>query len=196
MNNDLLIKKLRIEDEELNIFQDPDPESPRDWDNLGKVVMFHKRYDFPNELKLRYEDFNGWKDLEKHLYENENAALVLPIFMLDHSGITIKCGSFNDPWDSGQVGFICAIREDVKKSFGIKRISKKTLRKIENILLNEIETFDKYLTGQVFGFNLDKITVCNLREEHKKTIDSCWGFYDIDDILNDLDKKWGAIKNA
>lgn len=47
--SEYLVKSKRIGDELLEIFQDPEPESPREWDNLGKIEMYHRDYDFPHE---------------------------------------------------------------------------------------------------------------------------------------------------
>lgn len=32
--------------------------------------------------------------------------LLMPLYLYDHSGITISTSEFCDPWDSGQIGFI------------------------------------------------------------------------------------------
>ncbi|MHC4619185.1 MAG: hypothetical protein ACYTEQ_15685 [Planctomycetota bacterium] len=55
--------KVRIE-------QDPDAESPREWDNLGIMVCFHGRYTLGDDADthgLKSEYFDGWAELEAHL---------------------------------------------------------------------------------------------------------------------------------
>lgn len=37
---------------------------------------------------------------------------------MDHSGLAMQTTSFNDPWDSGQVGWIYVSKEDALKEFG------------------------------------------------------------------------------
>ena len=32
--------------------------------------------------------------------------ITLPLYLMDHSGLAMQTTSFNDPWDSGQVGWI------------------------------------------------------------------------------------------
>ena len=44
--------------------------------------------------------------------------VILPLYLFDHSGISISTGSFHDPWDSGQVGFIYASKEKAKEGWG------------------------------------------------------------------------------
>jgi hypothetical protein len=179
----------QIGDEILEVFPENDPESPREWDNLGKIEMYHRQYAFPHE--------GGFKDDQEGLealLKSDDIAVVLPIYMYEHSGITIRTFSFNDRWDSGQVGYIYATKEDVREAFNVKRISKKTLSRVEKNLISEIETYYKYLRGDIVGFTLSKISVCDHGDEHKDEIDSCWGFYDRDDIMDQVDEKWKTVE--
>ena len=42
--------------------------------------------------------------------------------------------------------------------------------KVEEVLKAEVKVFDKYLTGQVYGYVIE--------DEEEEHVDSCWGFYD------------------
>jgi hypothetical protein len=64
--------------------------------------------------------------------------------------------------------------EDIRKEYNVKRVSKKMRAKIEKYLTGEVETYDQYLTGEVYGFTIEK----GEDEEH---VDSCWGFYGYND---------------
>jgi hypothetical protein len=77
---------------------------------------------------------------------------------------------FSCPWDSGQVGWIYITREKVRKEYGCKRVTKKMVEKIKGYLRNEVETYDQYLTGDVYGFRITD-------EETEEEMDSCWGFF-------------------
>lgn len=94
-----------------------------------------------------------------------NNAVILPLYLYDHSGITMNTSGFSCPWDSGQVGWIYATHEEVKKKYG--DLSPENLGKAESLLQSEVEEYDLYLTGQCYGFRLYK---------DKDEIDSCWGF--------------------
>jgi len=97
------------------------------------------------------------------LAEREN--LILPLYLLDHSGITISTRDFHDRWDSGQVGWTYAGNADITKEYG--DASPESMEKAEHLLKTEVETYDCYLRGECYGFQLFKDGV----EE-----DSCWGF--------------------
>ena len=72
-------------------------------------------------------------------------------------------------WDWGQVGFIYATKEVILKEFSKKRLSKKLLEKVEEILVNEVKTYDQYLTGDVWGYIIE--------DDDGEHLESCWGFF-------------------
>jgi hypothetical protein len=191
------IRKARIGNEELRIVRDECEESPREWDNLGKIVCWHRRYQLPQEGPRKF-DTPG--DFSEYLKEIEYKVLILPIFMYDHSGVSISTSNqypFDDYWDAGQIGYIYVTYETIRKEYGVKRISKKTLQKAKSVLMSEVETYDQFLRGDVYGFVLVQLQVCNQGAEHENHIDSCYGFYGDDvtknGMLEYLDPKW---KNA
>lgn len=88
---------------------------------------------------------------------------ILPLYLYDHSGITISTAEFSCPWDSGQVGFIYAEKDNLTKQFG----DNLNLAEVKNILIAEVKEYDSYLQGECYGFELYK---------NEELHDSCWGF--------------------
>ena len=159
---------------ELEIEQDSSPDSPRTWDNLGTMVCFHKRYNLGDKTDYRSSDYDSWDELRQGIIENEGEVFMLPLYLYDHSGITISTRPFNCPWDSGQVGYIFVSKNKVKKE-GIDE------SKVIDYLKGEVETYDQYLTGDVWGYRIYEVETCSLGHEHKTLVDSCWGFYGEED---------------
>lgn len=155
-----------------------DCESPREWDNLGVMVLSHKRYDVPNEIELSFEDFDGWDEVEKHLRKEHDACIVLPVQMYDHSGVSIYVGDTHDRWDGGQLGFIFATKERVREWHGVKRITKELLADVEQTLRGEVEMYSKYANGEMYRFTLE--------DNRGEILDACGGYFDTDDILSEL----------
>ena len=193
------IETIKRGDEELRIIQDLDPLSPRDWDNLGTMVCFHSRYDLGDHDHDFWEHSGG--DVEGLLeYVNRDDVIALPLCLYDHSGISMSCSSFigraqHAEWDSGQVGYIFVTKERVREVYGVKRISPKLLETVTHNLKCEVDTYDQYLRGDIYGYQIVKLVKCEccgaVDEEH---IDSCWGFYG-DDIktngmLDHVGEEW------
>jgi hypothetical protein len=183
----------------IRIVQDQSPESPREWDNLGTMLCVHNRYDLGDSTDINHNDFDSWAEMEKHLYKKEDAAIVLPLYLYDHSGITISTGSFSCRFDSGQIGFIYISRAKILKEYGRKIVTKALKEKVTTYLEGEVKTYDQYLTGEVYGFIVEEATemvklsreeyeagVCDNVESETEwaEIDSCWGFYGDDFLTN------------
>lgn len=224
----------------VKIVEDSDPTSPRDWDNLGTMVCWHRNYtlgdeqphqspeDYRRDLACGFDPYLnsrleaieekyslglGYSGRTSELYRDlnndlkaavdavlEKHILELPLYLYDHSGITISTSSFSCRWDSGQVGFIYVTKERLRKEYGWKKITKQRADKIYGYLRSEVETYDQYLTNDVYGF---KHEVAELPEDYaylalidsKQVVpllekfldldedldwdeeDSCWGFY-------------------
>ena len=161
------------------IYRDECPESPREWDNMGVMVCFHNRYNLGDrDHGYSKEDFDNWDELEKIIWDDEDPIVVLPLYLYDHSGITIKTSPFSSSWDSGKVGYIFARKKDVKKMLLIETIVGAAEKRVTDILNGEIETYDQYLRGDVYGFIIE--------DRKGNDIDSCGGFYGDDPKENGM----------
>lgn len=234
------------------VYDDNPVYDPRDWDNLGTMVCWHRNYklgdnnsfktpqDFfhakttdlcsrdeifdyalkakgsvkikkckngygDNAYELFYYGYKSWLG-ERHepewqrediyaddamlidaIIDNmsvsdcktllENKLVMLPLYLYDHSGITMSTSSFCDRWDSGQVGWIYADYSKIKKEYGVETVTETEIQKAVSVLEGEVKTYDRYLTGEVYG-----IVIYKFDEE----TDSCWGFYgDTDYVISE-----------
>lgn len=174
-----MIESFKVNQLTVEIHQDSDPMNPREWDNVGKMVCWHRNYllgdeqpkcspseylfqlmcerEFDKHRKyLPDEEVVGEENIRKYV---EKHFYILPLYLYDHSGITMSTSRFSCPWDSGQVGFICAPRDcdeypDMEKG-----------------LIAEVETYDRYLRGDFY--------VYDIKDEHGNVLDSCGGFDDL-----------------
>ena len=104
--------------------------------------------------------------------------IMLPLYLLDHSGLAMKTTSFHDPWDSGQVGWIYVSKEDALKEFGGEKMTGAIRKKAEDLMRGEVAAYDSYLRGECYGFELYK---------NGELEDSCWGFMgSLDDARKDM----------
>ena len=98
-----------------------------------------------------------------------NNVVMLDLYLYDHGSITMNTKGFSCPWDSGQVGFIYVTKAEILKEYNCKYITKAIRNKVKDALRSEVNTYDQYLTGSVYGF----VTETDSGDD----IDSCWGFY-------------------
>lgn len=145
----------------LEISQDSDAENPRDWDNMGTMVCFHGRYSLGDDHELSVEK-------AKELYERDDI-IALPLYLYDHSGLTMSTTSFSCPWDSEQVGLIYISKEKLLSVYSAKRLTKKLRQKALDILRAEVKTYDQYLNGDVYGYVV--------KDGDGEILDSCYGFF-------------------
>lgn len=168
----------------IKIYHDPDAESPREWSNLGTLICWHRRYrlgdghqyDCPEAFLRELADVSDQSNLSMdQLRERaECKAVILPVFLYDHSGLAMNTIGFHCPWDSGQVGYVYVTLEAVRKEFGAKRVTKALRAKAEDILRDGIVSYDAYLGGRVYRYVI---------EREGEAIDACWGFvgdYELD----------------
>lgn len=195
----------------LRILQDEDAVDPtKEFDMLGTMVFWHRRYklghehryDSPREFfEALAEEFGvdperckqwSYAKLQEFV---EDRIIRLDVYIYDHSGITIQASESGNPfhclWDSGWLGYIYVTKKRAREEYG--RLTKKRIELIKGVLRSEIELYDHYLTGNVYGFILeekikkpclnpsdceDGCTCWDEDDQYEyKEIDSCWGFY-------------------
>jgi hypothetical protein len=164
----------------LEVWQDMDIESPREWDNLGTIAVHEScKYSGIADFKADRET------LEEIASDKDN--IVLSVYLYDHGSISVSTNAFNCPWDSGQIGWIYATKASMRDCFMVKRITKKIKEQTIANLKAEIETLDKYLSGQVYGYTLNKVKHCDCCGlDSYEARESCGGFYGLEDIAGEI----------
>lgn len=113
--------------------------------------------------------------------ELDRKFIMLPIYAYEHGGITFSTGPFTDPWDSGQCGYIYASKEKIREWYEWKLITAERHAKVIEHLQHEVEAYDQWACGDVYGFELVEVWQCGCCEGKSEEItQSCWGFYGSD----------------
>ena len=161
---------------ELRIFYDDSPINPReDCEPITKMVCFHSRYKLGDGHGYFSEEHNNWEELKEQLEEDYDILVIRPLYLFDHSGLTISTTPFGCRWDSGQIGWVF-----VEKGLFIE-LPELFTEKALKLLEDEVEEYDTYLRGDVYGFQLVEESACEACGiPHEEVIDSCWGFYGSD----------------
>ena len=174
------------------VYSEEEPMNPRvECDNLGVMLCFHTKYLLGDKARrdksknlpsVKPYDFDGWDEMRNWLVKEEAAEVICPLYLYDHSGLTIKTSPFGDRWDSGQVGFIYARREDIVSEYG--NYSDNTLSTVKAVLEAEVKEYDDYLTGNVYRYVIknaagEEVESCgNCSGDIKPMIEECKSIID------------------
>ena len=166
----------------LKIYPDTCPENPREFSEYtSKIAYKHRNYTLGDEVigePIEWlEDKLGLQ--RKGEYTNERLAqletqffkkfIALPVYIYDHSGVSMSTTPFSCQWDSSKVGYIYVAKGDVKKDWNVNRISPKLKQQILEQFKAEIKEFSSYISGDVYAFDVIS--------ENESDIDSCGGFF-------------------
>ena len=164
----------------IRIEYDRDVESPAEWDNVGQIAYYSHRECLGTENVTRDrmdEIATGIRD---------GSLIGMAVYAYVHSGVTIATTPFSCQWDSGQSGFIYTTKEKAIAEFGKKLMTAAVKEKTLKCLQGEVETFDQYLQGDVYGFILERVVRDDEGDEDGSSeLDSCWGFYGQDYCLQE-----------
>lgn len=168
---------------------------PRDADNLTTMVCWHPDYVLGDE-QVRGErgavdnvfesergntEIRSMRHLERYLRIARKAINVCPLYLYDHSGISIRAGSpspWDSPtvrrdeygagmgWDTSMVGFVYTTHERVTELCG--EDEKYHEREwIAEQVAQDVKLYDMYLRGEVYGY----VVAPGTEDE-----ESCWGY--------------------
>ena len=171
----------------LVIQHDEDCESPREYTNLGYFITQDSKHYSPDEhgeiqaiIKDTGNEAQNQKehmDLIKAEIENqldETVLKIYPITKYEHSGVKYSLGTAHG-FDNSNNGFYI-ITEKSQKETGVLK------KDFENCIQNELELYNNWVNGEVYCFIL--------YDEQGEIEDSCGGFYELEDLQQNLPKEW------
>lgn len=151
----------------------------RDGDNLGTMVCFHNRYSLPNETDLSSDDYTSWQEVEEAIGRKYDVVALLPIFAYEHSGFWVSTKVepywWHYAWDGGRIGVIFATKQDTRKWFGYKHITRDIVVQTIERLRHEVDEYCSYASGELYA--------TAVLDADGEEVDTCTGFTSLDDAL-------------
>jgi hypothetical protein len=122
--------------------------------NLGKIIGFSKNYSIGEKHNYKTRDFESWEDMKNVLIKDFDALHVFPLYMYDHSNISLSISPFGCRFDSGQMGFVVITKDDFNNFYNCLDVSK---NKIEEDLKLHLDRYSDVLNGDVYSYWVDEI---------------------------------------
>ena len=149
----------------IEIVNDDYAENPRDaWDNMSTFVYpQNPHWIMGGKKDIGVDRYDGIESIE----EMKTRLIKEGAIVKEYSNQAYNCFAYVE-------------RETILKEYRIKRISKKILEYVNSNLDGEIETFQNWANGEVYGY-----IVTN--NETGETLDSCYGFYGEKDVKEEAE---------
>lgn len=170
---------------EIHYDYDNEGANPREMDNVTTFVCWHPDYMLGDyqihdmdgrgaigqlfETERGRSDFKSMEHLRRYL-SFTGAKCISPLYLYDHSGISISVGSPNvfdsGGWDTTMVGFAFCTEDGIEKCCGDDP-QYRTDEWMQKAIQEDVKWYDTYLTGQVYGY----IVAPDTEDEQ-----ACWGY--------------------
>ena len=190
---------------------DPEPESPIGEDGMvSTMLVWWNRYHLGNENPYSspedfliqaveayakndkdYDRFDTFSNMDRIEFLKGKGYAIFPLYIYEHTGITIHMGEFgkapgypfSDRFDAGMAGFVFVKKDDFLEKTGADESSWR--EKAKECLKSEVELYDMYLRGEVYGIVVEEMEDDGEWYERE----SCWGYYSDsfgDDLVREI----------
>jgi len=187
------MEKIEYKGYTIEIEQEENAKYSHIWVNLTTMICFHKSYNLGDKHEIKHEDYASWEEMKQAIIKRFKSVCIKPLYLFDHSGITISTTEFSDLSDSGQVGFVIITRQKVLDFIKAKQIAFFIKKRAMQRLEREVEIYDQFLKGEVYGYVV--------KNPEGEVVESCYGYYGFDHEKSGLwyEAKWfidGELKRA
>lgn len=181
-------KTVTSEEPCLVIRYDNDSESPRSWDNLGYFYSKSNKSKSPDGndsdiYNIMIETGEEARNLTEHMElmtkrineeTSEKVLAIYPVVKYEHSSVNYSLGS-KMGFDFSNNGFYI-VTDKTRKVLGTPKKS------FEKVIAQELKEYTAWVNGEVYSFTL--------YDMQGNIVDSCSGYYDIEDIRNELPEEY------
>lgn len=202
----------------IKIHQDEHAQNPRkDYDHIGTMVCWHRRYNLGDvDGRRHYGDGDDFllalaakhtseelDDMERVMAIVQQHYVMLPLGLIDHSGISMYVGSGphacdSGGWDSGQVGWIYVSAEKAFKEWNGTSLDEPTewqttspqtigwgvrrheLRTCKGTFRQRVEDYLRCEVDEYDQYLRGEVYGFVVEHEDTGEEDSCWGHYGLD----------------
>ena len=176
---------------------DTDATNPREWANLGTILIAPSKSHWiasrddvvDTSIPFGNSPYEHWNNIRREQLnlKKSDIAIAYPITKYEHGEISLQLG-YKSGWERGVVGFVYVTKEQVRKCYGVKRITKSIIERAKNCLQSELDMLTHWLNSDCYGWQIKEyaLTDDGLDWEEVDTLDNCWGYFDKEQALDDM----------
>ena len=176
---------------------DTDATNPREWANLGTILIAPNKSHWiasrddvvDTSIPLGNNPYEHWNNLrrEQLKLKKSDIAIAYPITKYEHGEISLQLG-YKQGWDYGVVGFVYVTKEQVRKCYGVDRITKSIIERATSCLQDELDTLTRWVNSDCYGWQIKEYALDDdgLDWEEVDTLDACWEYFGKEQALDDM----------
>lgn len=176
---------------------DADATNPREGDNLGTILIAPSKAhwiaspdaEVDTSIPFGNNPYEHWEHLRREQLniKKSDIALAYPITKYEHGEIFLQLGH-KSGWDYAALGFVYVTKEQIRKCFNVKRITKSIITQAESCLQSELDMLTAWLNGECYGWYIKEYALDDdgLEWEEVDVLDSCYGYFDKEQALGDM----------
>lgn len=184
----------------LEVIQDESAESPNDWGNTDIFLVYEHRSFQVDREAFKPRTVYNWlessiKEREEHFVNNDfDKYWIFTVYAYIHSGVSLSLGRGTSSFDISSSGYLLVEKESIRSGNATIILTEEKAIKYAKDL---IDTWNTYLSGEIYGFRLYKkepytkvYKDTNIIDDEVyyncEEVDSCWGFYGSDFKTNGI----------
>ncbi len=142
----------------IEVRQAYDVQDPFEGGKLGRFAFFDRTRAYENETDLSSDDFDSWEEMQEHIESKRglDAPVCVPVYIYRHSGDALSLTPFSCTWDSGQLGFALASRQEIRDWLDCKYVRQDKIERADEIVRAQVETLAKHVSGEVYDWHIHK----------------------------------------
>lgn len=141
------------------------------------IAAWHRKYDFSYRLPEQLKDMDDFNEFMHTERDNPKSHWkFLPVYMYEHGGIALSLNSFNDTFDSGQLGYIVYNDDPDNYEKG-------------GPILNESEV--KIIVNEWFKYEQGDACMYTITDDvNGEVLSQTVGYYDLEQCKKDAIEEW------
>ena len=177
------------------LIYDQHADNPRECDNLGTILIAPRLSHWianrdsavDTSIPFGNSPYEHWDNIRREQLKKSEIAIAYPITKYEHSEISLQLGH-KSGWDYCVIGFIYVTKETLRKEYGVKRITKSIIERTKNCIQSELDMLTAWLNSDCYGWQIKEyaLTDDGLDWEEVDTLDNCWGYFDKEQALTDM----------